>query len=312
MVKSSHTNSNEHQCPHKTTKSHIMNTNKHIKGGSSSSGTLTATSSATAPSKTKSHNVALSKALSYITRHGALKLNLPMASDGYIPISLILACQARNMNKYNVEDIRQVVECNDKQRFALSMKRIRWIDRKKKKCVFVNESENESDNRKEHSETNASATTITNHMEEDVLCIRANQGHSIKNTIKTNHLLTLIEPKELSTMTTPIIHGTTKEAWTNYIQNQGLNKMKRNHIHFASGLPNSNEVISGMRKSSEIHIYVNGPKCAEDGITFYKSKNGVILTEGENGSGILPVKYFAKVVDAKKQNEILLGGNENC
>ena len=53
-----------------------------------------------------------------------------------------------------------------------------------------------------------------------------------------------------------------------------------------------------MRKSSEIYIYVNGTKCADDGVPFYRSDNGVILTAGVKEEGMLPLKYFAKVVDA--------------
>jgi 2'-phosphotransferase len=90
--------------------------------------------------------------------------------------------------------------------------------------------------------------------------------------------------------------------------------MKRNHIHFATGLPATCSVssedgtqqscrekknvtpVSGMRASSQIYIYVNGRKCATEGIRFYRSDNGVILTAGTNDEGILPVKYFKKVV----------------
>mmetsp|Transcript_7454 Transcript_7454/g.13012 ORF Transcript_7454/g.13012 Transcript_7454/m.13012 type:complete len:117 (-) Transcript_7454:102-452(-) len=91
--------------------------------------------------------------------------------------------------------------------------------------------------------------------------------------------------------------------------------MKRNHIHFAPGLPGNGGVISGMRKSCDVHIYINGSLCAQDGIQFYKSDNGVILTPGvddeyeheydDHGkrkcirAGTLPCKYFSKVVDAK-------------
>ena len=59
-----------------------------------------------------------------------------------------------------------------------------------------------------------------------------------------------------------------------------------------------------MRKSSQIYIYVDGKECAKDGIKFYRSSNGVILTSGLDG-GILPVQYFASVIDARTNEKIL-------
>ena len=91
--------------------------------------------------------------------------------------------------------------------------------------------------------------------------------------------------------------------------------MKRNHIHFASRLPQpqknkqdkqntSTTPISGMRLSSQIYIYINGSKCANDDIKFYRSDNGVILTAGVKEEGMLPLQYFDKVVDAATGNII--------
>lgn len=82
--------------------------------------------------------------------------------------------------------------------------------------------------------------------------------------------------------------------------------MKRNHIHFATGLPATKDTaqhsclnvvpISGIRSTSQVYIYVNGGKCAADGIQFFRMDNGVILTAGGKDGGLLPVKYFQKIV----------------
>ncbi|KAI8882438.1 phosphotransferase KptA/Tpt1 [Backusella circina FSU 941] len=120
--------------------------------------------------------------------------------------------------------------------------------------------------------------------------IRASQGHSIKS-VGEKDLLSLLENEE-----SPVIHGTTREAWS-IIKEMGLSKMGRNHIHCAIGLPGDPKVKSGMRKSSEVFIYINVPKAKKDGIVFYISKNGVILTEGSNG--IISPVYFEKVIDKK-------------
>ena len=54
-----------------------------------------------------------------------------------------------------------------------------------------------------------------------------------------------------------------------------------------------------LRMGLQIYIYVDGNACATDGIQFYKSSSGVILTAGLDDSGILPVCYFGNVMDAK-------------
>ena len=121
--------------------------------------------------------------------------------------------------------------------------------------------------------------------------IRANQGHSVKS-VKIE-----MEPI-LSTENYPtIIHGTDQKAWLSISQDpKGLRRMKRNHIHFATGLLGEEGVISGMRFSATVLIYIDLEKALKDGILFYKSENGVVLTEGLNNEGYLPREYFLKVV----------------
>lgn len=128
--------------------------------------------------------------------------------------------------------------------------------------------------------------------DDGVLCIRANQGHSM-DFIQSDELLVEMTPEELATEPV-IVHGTYFKAWET-IRKEGLRRMKRNHIHFATALPRDGTAVSGMRNSSQVYIYVDGPKCAADGIVFYKSANGVILTSGVDG--ILLPKYFDRVVD---------------
>lgn len=74
--------------------------------------------------------------------------------------------------------------------------------------------------------------------------------------------------------------------------------MNRIHIHFAKGLPNDGAVISGMRKSAQIYIYINLQKALDDGIQFFTSANDVILSPG-NKEGIIEAKYFFKVINSK-------------
>ncbi|XP_012666187.1 tRNA 2'-phosphotransferase 1 isoform X3 [Otolemur garnettii] len=62
-------------------------------------------------------DVHLSKALSYVLRHGALKLGLPMGADGFVPLGALL--QLPQFHSFSVEDVQRVVDTNGKQRFAL-------------------------------------------------------------------------------------------------------------------------------------------------------------------------------------------------
>jgi 2'-phosphotransferase len=97
-----------------------------------------------------------------------------------------------------------------------------------------------------------------------------------------------------------IIHGTNSKSWGLILNDpNGLNRMNRNHIHFATGLLGEDGVISGMRYSCTHLVYVDLEKALEDGIKFFKSENGVILTDGVKGEGHLPKEYFSKVVTTK-------------
>jgi 2'-phosphotransferase len=70
--------------------------------------------------------------------------------------------------------------------------------------------------------------------------------------------------------------------------------MKRNHIHFAKGLPGDSGVISGMRQNAEVRIYIDVAKAMNAGYEFFESSNGVILCPGDE-NGTLPSKFFNKV-----------------
>ena len=99
-----------------------------------------------------------------------------------------------------------------------------------------------------------------------------------------------------------IIHGTYKDNWES-IKDEGLSRSGRNTIHFASGLPGDKQVISGMRSSANIFIYLDIQKALDIGIEFYISENKVILTEG-NDKGFLETKFFWKVLDRETGTEI--------
>jgi 2'-phosphotransferase len=205
----------------------------------------------------------LSHALSWALRHQAHAIGLTIAPDGYVPVQEILDSSHPKLQGISLEAIEPVVHSNDKQRFKLEQ-RPRHI----------------------YSGGTDDGTTI--------LCIRANQGHSIK-TIDPNLLFTKLSSEELNALPC-IVHGTYYEPWK-VISQQGLKKMNRTHIHFASGMPKDDGVISGMRLSCTVYVFVNAVKCTDDSIYFFQSDNGVILTAGLENQGSLPPEYFSHVTD---------------
>jgi 2'-phosphotransferase len=134
--------------------------------------------------------------------------------------------------------------------------------------------------------------------------IRATQGHSLK-TISPSSYLTPIALSDPSSIPSTVVHGTFYAAWNSILHTGGLRPMSRVHVHFATG-PNlqsvldSNEekttenreatmgeqkaVISGMRSDAQIFIYINVRKALEMGIPFWRSENGVVLSDGVVGS----------------------------
>jgi 2'-phosphotransferase len=72
-------------------------------------------------------DVQLSKRLSYMLRHGAQKEGLGMRADGYVSVLEILRKQ--QFRGKTLEDIRLIVETNDKQRFNLREEEGVWMIR---------------------------------------------------------------------------------------------------------------------------------------------------------------------------------------
>lgn len=98
--------------------------------------------------------------------------------------------------------------------------------------------------------------------------------------------------------------------------------MARTHIHFATALPKrlppldrqfqsksqtkpeGDEVISGVRKTSTIFVWVDVEKSAkEGGVEWWVSKNGVVLTEGVRG--LLGLEWVRWV--ERRNGDVLFG-----
>ena len=203
--------------------------------------------------KNMQDRVKLSKALSWLLRHGAEKEGFTFIDGGYLWVEDIL--MHKKFSQYKADDIQRVVEECEKQRFALKTD------------------------------------------SEGKMLVRANQGHSLANAnIEMDKILSAGEVSK-------VIHGTNIGSWKK-VKNKGLSRMKRQHIHFAAGEPDESGVISGMRQSCEIHIYINIEAALSDGLKFYRSSNNVILSPGNSEGYILPC-YFLKVVNVKRNTIIV-------
>jgi putative RNA 2'-phosphotransferase len=101
---------------------------------------------------------------------------------------------------------------------------------------------------------------------EDGLRVRANQGHSIEVDLAYEPA----RPPEL------LFHGT---AGANLaaIQEQGLRKMSRHHVHLSADAGLARMV--GMRRGAPIVLTIAAGRMHSAGYVFYLSANGVWLTD---------------------------------
>lgn len=124
-----------------------------------------------------------------------------------------------------------------------------------------------------------------------VTFIRANQGHSLQ-IVNDEELLTPMEdPNEIDRC----IHGTYLKFWPSILE-QGLSRMTRNHIHFTPLETVAGEVVSGMRVTCDLLLYIDFVKALADGIKFYRSSNGVVLSPGQGDTGAISAVYFLRAV----------------
>ena len=221
--------------------------------------------------------------LSRILRHDLPKYPQLVSSllpSGYIPLDTLLSLPVFNKKgaatRVSQDMVFAVVSDNDKQRFSLR---------------FGNNAVNDVDAKSRK-----------------VWWIRANQGHSFSKGLNDAEMLEPIIPSTEGEML--VYHGTTRCAYDNFInrpvaQGGGLNKMKRNHLHLATGAHfGADGCKSGMRKSSEIVIAVNVTKAHHDGgHRFFSSANGVVLVAGP-----IETDFFEQVVDHESGKK---RGNEN-
>ena len=174
-----------------------------------------------------------SKFLSYVLRHKPESIGITLDENGWVSVSELLQASRRAGQDITDDLLREIVEKNDKKRFAL----------------------NESGDR-----------------------IRASQGHSVKSI---DLALESIEPPEV------LYHGTV-EKFIGAIEKSGLQKMNRQHVHLSSTRETATNV--GSRRGQPIILLVQAATMHKAGYKFYRSENGVWLTES------VPWKYIEREI----------------
>ncbi|KAK5173826.1 tRNA 2'-phosphotransferase [Saxophila tyrrhenica] len=257
-----------------------------------------------------SRSVQISKKLSWLLRHGAESENLPLGPGGFANLADVLNNRKLKALQITFDEVRQVVDENEKQRFTM---------------VPVSNSADEVDGQApEKAQTSdgpdgVKQTPLASTDPKDYK-IRANQGHSLK--VEAEGLLTSIS---LDSIPETAVHGTTHAAWPQILASGGLKPMGRTHVHFATGLParfttlpasdavdgveadTQAPVISGMRNSSTILVFVDVKKAMDAGLKFWTSENGVVLSEGDE-EGMVGVQFFKRVEDRTGEGVLIEEG----
>jgi len=101
---------------------------------------------------------------------------------------------------------------------------------------------------------------------EDLTKIRANQGHSIEVDLK-------LEPQ---TPPDTLYHGTALKNIES-IKKHGLLKQQRQFVHLSADYDTAYKV--GMRYGKPVVLQIDSGKMFNEGIQFFRSENGVWLTE---------------------------------
>lgn len=161
----------------------------------------------------------ISKFLSLVLRHKPETIGIQLDQEGWVDVNELLQRLQANKKPISLEKLKEVVETNDKKRFAFN---------------------------------------------QDCTKIRASQGHSIDVDLAYSPT----EPLDF------LYHGTIASALPE-IQQSGIQKMSRTHVHLSKDMDTAR--IVGARRGKPIILTIRAKEMYQQGHSFYLSANGVWL-----------------------------------
>ena len=169
----------------------------------------------------KSNHTTTSKFLSLVLRHKPESIGIILDENGWAATEELLAKVNASGHSLTMEELKQIVLTNDKNRFSFS---------------------------------------------NDLTKVRASQGHSVEVDLQ---LQKIIPPDVL-------YHGTAEKNMAS-IQQQGLLKGSRHHVHLSSDVITAKKV--GSRYGKPVVLIIDAKRMHEDGYAFFQTANGVWLTD---------------------------------
>jgi RNA:NAD 2'-phosphotransferase (TPT1/KptA family) len=165
------------------------------------------------------------------------------------------------------------------------------------------------------------------------LSIRAAQGHTMRCFAKLDddQMLTRLDQRAADAVSSAA-HGTSLAAWAK-IRGGGISRAKRRHVHMARNVfgrlsrvreegTNDTEpeddaresvtervVVSGFRADARVAVLVDVARGVREGVPFFLSSNGVVLSPGEGDTGTIPTRLFLRAVDLKTGEALALVGS---
>jgi putative RNA 2'-phosphotransferase len=169
-----------------------------------------------------------SKFLSLVLRHEPERVGIRLDESGWVAVDELLEGCRRAGNRMTLDELKEIVRTNNKQRFAFS---------------------------------------------DDGTRIRANQGHSVEVELGYEPAA----PPEV------LYHGTAEKHLPG-IRREGLIKGARHHVHLSERVETASAV--GQRHGRLVLLEVRAGAMHRDGLLFFKTPNGVWLTDG------VPAQYL--------------------
>ncbi|KAG2181601.1 hypothetical protein INT44_008416 [Umbelopsis vinacea] len=219
--------------------------------------------------------IQLSKALSYILRHGANKEKLDMTDDGFIKVQEIL--NRPKLKTYTFEDIKYVVDTNDKQRFNLKQD--------EDGCWWIRANQGHS----------LKTVKVELDLIKEPLPICVHGTYTTNwNSIATQGLKRMSRNHIHFAAGMPGENGVISGQWHFVFVRMRKSCDVFIYVDMARAMEGKSliELINGF---ATIRSLTAALSPSQDGIVFQLSANQVILSEGING--VLDPAYFSKVVD---------------